>query len=163
TPIASYRPPAWARDAIQLYESNSASQFIVYGNVFDEMLIPAAGGVVRLGSLVDFLMQVLLPRFQVVLSYDLGNGIRVDKGGEFFSKWPQFQQSSELPKVPRPAVEYLTHYFRYVANLARITRESGVQVACIIRNANLLAPAVPGSTDYDLSALASLMRDWASE
>ena len=105
---------------------------------------------------------MLLPRFDVVLSYDLGNGIRVEKGGEIFSKWPQLQQDADLPKAPRPAVEFLTHYFRYVANLARLNRE-GRQVACIIRSADLLAPMVQGGLDYDLSALASLIRDWASE
>lgn len=156
------QPPLWSQEAIQLYESNSASQFIIYGNIFDDLLIPGPGGL-RLGSLQDFLMQVLLPRFDVVLSYDIGNGIRVEKGGDIFSRWPQAQQSPELPKAPRPAIERLTHYFRYVANLARIGRETGVQVACIVRNANLLAPATQGGLDYDLSALASLMRDWASD
>jgi hypothetical protein len=33
----------------------------------------------------------------------------------------------------------LTHYFRYIANLARLNRERR-QVACVIRNADLLAP-----------------------
>jgi len=153
--------PSWAQEAIQLYESNAASQFVLYGNVYDQMLIPA-GGNGRIGTLTDFLLQVLLPRFDVVLSYDLGNGIRVEKGGEVFSKWPQLQQDSNLPKTPRPAVEFLTHYFRYVANLARLNRERR-QVACIIRSADLLAPMVQGGLDYDLSALASLIRDWASE
>jgi hypothetical protein len=114
----SYNSPDWAREAIALYESNSASQFIVYGNVYDQLLIPSASGL-RLGALPEFLTQVLLPRFQVVLSYDLGNGIRVEKGGEIFSKWPQLQQTPDLPREPRPAVERLTHYFRYMANMAR--------------------------------------------
>ncbi len=105
---------------------------------------------------------MLLPRFDVVLSYDLGNGIRVERGGEIFSTWPQLQQDPTLPKTPRPAVEFLTHYFRYVANLARLNRERR-QIACIVRSADLLAPMVQGGTDYDLSALASLIRDWASE
>jgi len=153
--------PSWAQEAIQLYESNAASQFVLYGNVYDQMLIPV-GSNGRIGPLTDFLSQVLLPRFDVVLSYDLGNGIRVEKGGELFSKWPQLQQDPNLPKTPRPAVEFLTHYFRYVANLARLNRERR-QVACIIRSADLLAPVVQGGLDYDLSALASLMRDWASE
>ena len=56
----------WARDAIQLYESNAASQFIIYGNVYDQLLIPSSSGL-RLGTLNDFLLQVLLPRFDVVL------------------------------------------------------------------------------------------------
>jgi hypothetical protein len=157
----SVQLPTWAQEAIQLYESNAASQFILYGNVYDQLLIPA-GSNRRISTLTDFLLQVLLPRFDVILSYDLGNGIRVERGGEVFSKWPQLQQDPNLPKAPRVAIEFLTHYFRYVANLARLNRE-GRQVACIIRGADLLAPTTQGGPDYDLSALASLIRDWASE
>src|SRR5262245_36598764 len=129
----------WALDAIQLYESNAANQFIIYGNVNDQMVVPSP--TLHLGSLTDFLLQVLLPRFDVVLSYDIGNGIRVEKGGDIFSKWPQIKEDANLPKAPRPAVETLTRYFRYTANLARLNRER-VQVGCIIKSADLLAPAL---------------------
>jgi len=105
---------------------------------------------------------MLLPRFDVVLSYDIGNGIRVEKGGEIFSKWPQIKEDPNLPKAPRPAVETLTHYFRYTANLARLNRDR-MQVGCIIKGADLLAPTLQGGFDYDLNALASLIRDWSSE
>src|SRR5215475_12067353 len=152
--------PQWALDAIQLYESNAASQFIVFGNVNDELLIPSATP--SLGGLSDFLLQMLLPRFDVVLSYDIGNGIRVEKGGEIFSKWPALQQDAVLPKAPRAAIETLTHYFRYAANLGRLNRER-IQVGCIIKAADLLAPGLQGGLDYDLNALASLIRDWSSE
>jgi len=152
--------PQWAQDAVQLYESNAANQFVVYGNVNDQMVVPSP--VAHLGGLTDFLLQVLLPRFDVVLSYDIGNGIRVEKGGEVFSRWPQLQQDPNLPSAPRSAVESLTHYFRYTANLARLNREH-VQVGCIIKSADLLAPAVQGGVDYNLNALASLIRDWSSE
>jgi hypothetical protein len=160
-PVASPSLPSWAQEAIQFYESNAASQFVLYGNVYDQLLIPGSSNAC-IGTLTDFLLQVLLPRFDVVLSYDLGNGIRVEKGGETFSKWPQLQQDPDLPKAPRAAVEFLTHYFRYVANLARLKRERW-QIACIIRSADLLAPMTQGGRDYDLAALASLIRDWASE
>jgi len=152
--------PPWVLDAVQLYESNAANQFIVFGNVNDQMVIPSPTP--RLGGLTDFLQQMLLPRFDVVLSYDIGNGIRVEKGGEIFSKWPQIKEDPTLPKAPRPAVETLTHYFRYTANLARLNRDR-VQVGCIIKSADLLAPTMPGGFDYDLNALASLIRDWSSE
>lgn len=154
------RLPQWALDAIQLYEANAANQFIVFGNVNDQLLIPSPAA--HVGGLTDFLLQVLLPRFDVVLSYDIGNGIRVEKGGEIFSRWPQLQQEPNFPKAPRSAVEVLTHYFRYTANLARLNREHA-QVGCIIKNADLLAPALQGGFDYDLNALASLIRDWSSE
>jgi len=154
------RLPQWALDAIQFYESNAANQFIIFGNINDQMVVPSPTA--HLGGLADFLLQVLLPRFDVVLSYDIGNGIRVEKGGEIFSRWPQLQQEPNLPKAPRSAVEALTHYFRYTANLARLNRERA-QVGCIIKSADLLAPAVQGGFDYDLNALASLIRDWSSE
>ena len=152
--------PQWALDAIQLYESSAANQFVIFGNVNDPLLIPSPTP--HLGGLTDFLLQVLLPRFDVVLSYDIGNGIRVEKGGDTFSRWPHLQHDPNLPKAPRAAVETLTQYLRYTANLARLNRER-VQVGCIIKSADLLAPAVQGGFDYDLNALASLIRDWSSE
>src|SRR5271166_2772020 len=152
--------PQWALDAIQFYESSAANQFIIFGNVNDQLVIPSPTP--HLGGLTDFLLQVLLPRFDVVLSYDIGNGIRVEKGGEIFSKWPQLQQEPTLPKAPRSAIETLTHYFRYTANLERLNREH-IQVGCIIKSADLLAPALQAGFDYDLNALASLIRDWSSE
>ena len=163
-PPASQRGPAlpgWARSLAELYESNAANQFIIYGNISDRMVLPPPP-VPRLGGLSDFLLGVLLPRFDVVLSYDVGNGIRVDKGGEIFSKWPHFQESQKDWKAPRAAVETLTRYFRYCANLTRLNQPA-TQVGCILKNADLLLPALQGGFDYDLSALASLIRDWSSD
>ena len=153
--------PAWAQTLIELYESNAASQFLLYGNISDSVLLQTPNGP-RLGALSEFLLVGLLTRFDVVLSYDLGNGIRIEKGAELFSKWPAFQESQKDWKTPRPAVETLTRYFRYCANLKRLNQPTA-QVGCIIRNADLLAPPSPGGLDYNLNALASLMRDWAND
>jgi hypothetical protein len=162
-PAGARSLPAWASELIDLYESDAASQFIVYGNVHDRVLVRAAGNArPRLGTLTDFLLEVLLPRFDVVLSYDLGNGIRIEKGGEIFSRWPAFKENPNLPKSPRAAVETLTHYFRYCANLARLSREA-VQIGCFIKSADLIAPAFEGGLNYDLGALTTLIRDWASD
>jgi SpoVK/Ycf46/Vps4 family AAA+-type ATPase len=158
--IAKASLPAWARELMDQYASNASSQFIVYGNVNDRMLLP--GSPMRLGGLRDFLLEVLMPRFTVVLSYDIGNGIRIEKGGDVFSQWPYLKENAQLPKVPLPAIETLTRYFRYCANLGRLGRES-IQVGCIINNADLLAPALQGTLAYDLNALASLTREWAND
>src|SRR5260370_2533160 len=101
--------PGWALEAIQLYESNAPSQFVIFGNVNDEIVIPSPSP--HLGSLTEFLQQVLLPRFDVVLSYDIGNAILVEKGVEIFSRWPQMQHNPDLPKAPRPPVETLRRSF----------------------------------------------------
>ena len=160
-PTAAPALPAWARTLADLYEGNAANQFIIYGNISDRMVLPAPPAP-RLAGLSDFLLEVLLPRFDVVLSYDLGNGIRVEKGAEVFSKWPHFQESQRDWKAPRPSVETLTRYFRFCANLTRLNQPS-LQVGCIIKNADLLVPALQVGFDYNLSALASLIRDWSSD
>src|SRR5690242_1196523 len=135
-PAAKVAMPGWARDLINLYESNASNQFILFGNVNDQQLIPTDTSH-RIGSLNEFLIRVLLASFDVVLSYDVGNGIRVEKGGEVFSSWPEIKQSptQALPSAPRAAIEKLTHYLRYVANLARLNRGS-TQVAVIVRSAD---------------------------
>ncbi len=153
--------PAWAVELIELYESNASNQFIVHGDVQDRILIPAALEP-RIGDLKSFLLDVLLPRFDVVLSYDLGSGIRIDKGGQTFSNWPNMKDAPALPRAPRAAVDLLTHYFRYCANLARLN-QARLQVACIVFGADLVMPATPASTDYELGAMVTLIRDWANE
>lgn len=153
--------PPWARQLIALYESHAANQFLLYGNVNDRFVLPVAEKR-TLGSLYAFLTRVMMPRFDVVLSYDLGNGVRIDKGSELVSKWPGFKEHPELPRAPRPATEWLTRFFRYSANLARLGQESH-QIGFYMKAAHLVAPALPGALNYDLSALAMLMRDWASD
>src|SRR5215510_7506208 len=163
TPSIAPRMPGWAHELINLYESNASNQFILFGNINDQQLIPTDSGY-RIGSLNEFLLRVLLARFDVALSYDLGNGIRVEKGGEVFSTWPEIKQNPNqpLPSAPRPAIERLTHYLRYVANLARLNRGM-TQVAVIIRSADLLAPVLAGGNDPDVNAMAVLLRDWAAD
>ncbi|HVT02255.1 MAG TPA: ATP-binding protein [Thermoanaerobaculia bacterium] len=157
-PPRKFPLPAWATELVSLYQSRAANQFILYGNVNDRFVLPNG----TLGNLTDFLMRVMMPRFDVVLTYDLGNGIRIEKGGEIFCQWPAVKESPELPKSPRAAIETLTRYFRYSANLGRLGKEKH-QIGCIIKAAHLVAPALPGSLNYDLNALAMLMRDWATD
>ncbi|HEX5761034.1 MAG TPA: ATP-binding protein [Thermoanaerobaculia bacterium] len=173
--------PAWAAQLVELYESQAASQFVVHGNVTDRLLLPAgppaaaaagsgpapagdpadpAAPAVRLGGLTDFFLRRLLPRFDVVLSYDLGSGLRVEKGGELFTRWPGFQEGQEFPRAPRPALETVGRYFRYCANLARIGQPAQ-HVALIVEAAHLVVPA--DGAGQDVHALALLLRDWSSE
>ncbi|HEX9984061.1 MAG TPA: ATP-binding protein [Thermoanaerobaculia bacterium] len=161
TPITSLKLPPWGTRLSSLYASHAANQFLLFGNINDRFIVPA-GDRRALGSINDFLTRVMMPRFDVILTYDVGNGIRVDKGGEIVTKWPAFKENPELPRQPRPAIEWLTRFFRYAANLARLGQES-YQIGFTMRAAHLVVPALPGALNYDLSALAMLMRDWASE
>ncbi len=160
-PDATAPLPAWAKELVTQYESGATNQFILHGNVDDVLVLPLAEQA-ELGTLSDFLLRVLLPRFAVVLSYDLGNGIRVVKGGQTFSQWPLLKERPDFPRQPRAAVEFLTQYFRYTANLAELGHEQ-THVACVITAANLVAPQLPGGMSYDLDALALLMRGWSTD
>src|SRR5215212_2849864 len=150
--------PTWAEKLISLYASAAANQFLLYGNVNDRFVLEGR----TLGSLYEFLTRVMMPRFDVVLSYDLGNGVRIEKGGEIVQRWPAYRETPELPRAPRAATEWLTRFFRYSANLARLGHEAP-QIGFYMKAAHLVAPALPGALNYDLSALAMLMRDWASD
>lgn len=58
-----------------------AFQFLLCGNLNDRFLIRRPEGQ-NFGTIEEFLTRVALPRFDVIFSYDLGNGIRIEKGGE---------------------------------------------------------------------------------
>ncbi|HYY30748.1 MAG TPA: hypothetical protein VE860_22620, partial [Chthoniobacterales bacterium] len=153
--------PRWAQTIISLYESRAVNQFILCGNVDDRFYLPL-GENSSLGGIRDFLHRVLLAQFDIILSYDLGNGIRVEKGAQIFSQWIGTNESPELPRQPRQAIEFLTRYFRYLANFARLGKPAQ-QVACYVRACHLIAPALPGALNYDVNALALLLRDWAAD
>src|SRR5260370_22384359 len=102
-----------------------------------------------------------MPQFDVILLYDLGNGLRVDRGGEKFKEWPPIQMNAELPRQPRPAVELVTRFLRYFANLARLNRGK-IAVGAIVESTHPVAPAVPRVLNYDLTALAFLFWERAS-
>lgn len=155
--------PAWAGEVIDLYESGASSQFILHGNVEDRMLLQAPDGSSKIVSLEVFLRDRLLGSFDVVLAYDLGNGIRIEKGGERFSEWPGATRDLVSAKAPRDAILVLTHYLRYCANIARLKPEKAARVAIIVKNAGLIVPPSTGGASYELSAIASQLRDWASD
>src|SRR4029077_15361010 len=153
--------PRWANELMSLYGCDAANQFILYGNVNDRAVLPLGAGA-SLGSLYDFLLKGMMPRFDVVISYDAGNGIRVERGSEAFATWPGARETPEWPRAPRSAVEFLTRYFRYAANLARLG-QTPLQIGFYMKAAHLVAPAVPGALNYDLNALTLLIRAWSTD
>ncbi len=155
----------WAFEISQLYQSQALSQFIIHGNVNDQFLC-AKGGKTFAGSLTDYLKNNLLGKFKVVIAYDLGNGIQILKGGELMKEWAG-SGLEKMPIIPREVIEYLTYLFRYQGNLLRVRspgeNEAPPSIACIIKGAHLIAPALQGGLSYDVNALTLLIRDWSSE
>ena len=153
--------PTWASEVISGYESGVAGCFVLHGNTGDRQLMPGGESFPegeRLGSLNDFLGEVLLPRFEVVLSYDLGEGLRVQRGDEKFEEWAR---EREVPSQPLATMRHVGKFLRYHRNTRALTGASP-RVAVVIREAHLVCPALPNALNYELNALASLLRGWAA-
>lgn len=146
--------PQWAKDIIRLYKASAYNQFLVSGNVNDIFMLPDG----TIGTLDDFFLNHMFDPFDVVLTYDIGNGIQCVKGAGIFN--PE-NKSLAYSKTPRSAIESFTEFFRYVTNAAALTKNNR-HVAVIIRNTQLVAPNVQGLS-YDLNALASLIKEWSTK
>ena len=149
--------PNWLDELRLAYESGAHGQFVLYGNVADRF--PLDG---RLVSLTRYLDARLLGTFDIVFLYDPGNGLSLLRGGERFAEWPAAAQIQPWPHDPREAVELISRYLRYRANLRALGRADSQHVAVILRGAELVLPASQQG-DFATASLASLVRDWAAE
>jgi hypothetical protein len=147
--------PAWANELALAYESGAHGQFMLYGNVHDRI---AVGG--RFANLAGYLENELLAGFQVVLSYDLGNGLLIERGGEIVEQWGGSNLKS-LPREPLPAIQYISRYLRYLGNLRALGRETKEAVAVIVRGIDQIAPA--DGSGFEHGSITSLLRQWAAE
>lgn len=149
--------PAWARELALGWVSGAHSQFILHGNVADRF--PLGGRRVGLTHALD---RLLLDGFELVLTYDAGNGLAVLRGADRLARWPGLKEIGPLPREPHRAIELVTRYLRYLANLKALGREERGQVAVIVRGVEQIVPASRAG-DFEVSSLACLLRDWAGE
>jgi ATPase family associated with various cellular activities (AAA) len=147
--------PAWANELALAYESGAHGQFILYGNVHDRLAVES-----RIVNLAGYLENDLLVGFQVVLSYDLGSGLMIERGGDIMEKWGG-AQSKSLPREPLPALQYVSRYLRYLGNLRALGREVQEHVAVILRGVDHIVPA--DGVGFEHGSLTSVLREWSSE
>lgn len=191
-PAAATALPAWAEEMRRAFRAGTASQFLLYGNIFD--LVPSTDekGKRRFTSLRSFLAEVMFSPFDVVLAYDRGRGIRTIKGGEAFHRFLKafdtFQGTSWsgmpadsadkaenlelgnlLPRDPKRALELLDRFLR-ASQLRTEPDDKGgrktapLKVAVLIDYAHFIAPQ--GEAIYlasDLSQNLIRLLDWASD
>jgi hypothetical protein len=146
--------PEWAATLFTRFASGASGQFILCGNVHDQM--PLGG---RLVSIERYLQDELLSAFEVIFSYDLGNGLTVERGGERLAEWVPSAIRS-LPHAPLEAIRFVNRYARYLGNLVALGRRDIVHVAVIIRGADQLLPA--DGKGFEHGSLTSLLREWGS-
>jgi|JRYD01.1.fsa_nt_gb hypothetical protein len=147
--------PAWANELALAYESGAHGQFVLYGNVHDRIAVGS-----RIINLAGYLEHDLLASFKVVLSYDLGNGLVIERGGELIEKWSG-ANLQQLPREPLAALHYISRYLRYLGNLRALGRDTTDNVAVIVRGIDHILPAA--GAGYEHGSLTSILRDWSSE
>ena len=74
--------PAWAKELAELYFSGTINTFVLHGNVHDLVRQPAADGKDKFTSLSDFVASQIFGSWEIVLSYDLGRGLRPLAGAD---------------------------------------------------------------------------------
>lgn len=173
--------PPWSEKIRTQYLSGAANQFLIHGNVNDRLLLPAGkkdSASPAIGNLTDFLVDHQLRKFDIVLSYELGAGLRVLAGQELFAR---LRPAQTLPLDPAQAIGYLDHLLRFLVNLRKIkpgekldgedaARTDSDQLAgrnfhvgFILKGADLVFPMTQNQLNYQLSSMASVVRSWSQE
>ena len=148
--------PAWADELALSYKSGASGQFILFGNVHDRLAI---GG--QLVNLTDWLEGTLLKSFDVVLDYDMGTGLKIERGGEIVSKWQGAELQRQM-REPLQAVQWIDKYLRYLGNLRQLGSNTKTpNVAVIVRGVDQIVPA--DGDGFEHGSTASLLRGWSCE
>jgi len=148
--------PAWAAELALAYESRASSQFVLFGNVHDRI---AVGD--ELVNLADYLQDTLLKPFGVVLTYDLGDGLSIERGGDVVEKWQGAALARQV-REPLSAFKWIGSYLRYLGNLRTLGATAKTpNVAVIIRDIDQIVPA--DGTGFEHGSLTSQLRAWAGE
>jgi AAA+ superfamily predicted ATPase len=138
--------PAWAEEMRDLFKSGSVSQFLLHGNVFDTVITPGVTES-RLLSLSAFLDEVMFEKYEVILHYDRGKGIRATRGADDWGEWLKLalgDQASSIVQLREPgaAMELIDRYLLRTLNLQSLRgRDYGPhKIAVIIDYAEFVIP-----------------------
>ncbi|MBN2143408.1 MAG: ATP-binding protein [Candidatus Aureabacteria bacterium] len=144
--------PAWANQLQELFCSCSASQFILYGSVFD--VVPYSdektGKTVFL-PLKEFLDEIMLQNYDCVIHYDRGKGITASRGEKEWTGWlvsVTGDRSSDLvmqnARIPFYALQLIDGFILKTLHLQTIRgQEKGYapyKLAVVIDFAQFVAP-----------------------
>ena len=157
--------PRWAERAREVFRAGTLSQFVLHGNVRDLV----HGGDGKYHSLQEFLGEVLFGRFDLVMTFNTGSGLRVTKGQEHFAafqkvlaEWTSFS-AQNMPKDITSTLDLLDRLMSY--SLLRTVVENGKAVRKPLKTAIVLdfvQYIVPSQSRGPDSATLVKLLDWSS-
>lgn len=127
--------PAWANELTQTYLAGNTSVFILHGNVRD--LVQSGQSYC---SLPEYLSEQIFGSWDVVLQYDLANGVRplTTNGQRLQSMVSAIGSFKDWPKDPESVLSLLNQLFE--KNLVA-TKDKRLSIALIMDYAQYLSPA----------------------
>lgn len=167
--------PAWVQGMREVFRAGTMSQFVIYGNVYDVVGHRGDEGAIKFYALKDYLAEILFGKFDVVLYYSRGAGLKALRGQESFFKflkmmddWTQSNYaSSRLPRELGAAMELLDTFMRY--SLQRTVIENGqakrdpLRTCVIMDYVQFLVPETGGApADKNIETLIRML-DWAAD
>lgn len=133
--------PSWAQEMRDLFRSGSIAQFLLHGNIFD--IIPSVG---KSLSVEQFLDDIMFEKYDVVLHYDRGHGIRATKGTRDYADWLDDVGGKDArllatERDPARALEIIDQYILRCLNLQQLPGTNGPKrLGIVISFADFVVP-----------------------
>jgi AAA+ superfamily predicted ATPase len=161
--------PSWALQIADLYFSRTTSVFVLTGNTYD--LVPLndvdAPGRAEFGAIPEFLAEQLFGRWDLVLHYDLGRGLRVFAGRNEKRLKDMValatRRIGDLSTVKNDPGIVFTLLDLFVRENIMSAPEKQLSAAIIVSHASYLFPmGEPGHLSASASSMAVTLLNWAT-
>ena len=161
--------PSWARSLAEQYFSGTASVFVLHGNVYDlvPLVDPDDDGAADYGTVPDFLAEQLFGRWDLVLHYDLGRGLRSFTGRSEKRLKEMValatRRIGDLSTVKNDPAIVIGLLDLLVRENVMAAPEKRLKIAILINQASFLFPAgEPGRTNFAAAGMLVTLLNWAT-
>lgn len=161
--------PPWALAMADLYFSGTTSVFVLHGNTYD--LVPLAdiqaADPAPYGGIAEFLAEQMFGRWDLVLHYDLGRGLRVFAGRSERRLKEMVtlatRRIGDLSTVKNDPATVLGLLDLFVRENIMAAPEKRLSAAVLLNHASYLFPAgEPGRLSFPASGMAVTLLNWAT-
>jgi SpoVK/Ycf46/Vps4 family AAA+-type ATPase len=161
--------PPWALAMADLYFSGTTSVFVLHGNTYD--LVPLddveASGRAPFGGISEFLAEQMFARWDLILHYDLGRGLRVFAGRDAQRLRDMValatRRIGDLSAVRNDPAIVLGLLDLFVRENVMAEPARRLSAAILINHASYLFPAgEPGRLSFPASGMAVTLLNWAT-
>jgi SpoVK/Ycf46/Vps4 family AAA+-type ATPase len=152
-----------------LYFSGTTSVFVLHGNTYDLVPLADADAVdhAPYGTVIEFLSEQLFGRWDLVLHYDLGRGLRVFAGRSEKRLKDMVQLATkrigDLSTVKNDPTTVFTLLDLFVRDNIIAAPEKRLSIAVMVSQASYLFPSgEPGRLAFSASGMAVTLLNWAT-